>query len=112
MPTIHQSALKFGAFHFFGTLGLAFLIVAGAASGMSDSAQGGSSGEGALMIVAFIFQAPVAIVQWLAIRYSKDGQSGFDIQTLISFALPSSLLYGYLISFFVRKNHRDENRDA
>ena len=100
---MHKSAIKFGVIHFLVTLGLAFLIVAEAASGMSDSDQGKPSGEGALIVFIYIFQAPVAIIQWLAMRFSPSGQTGCNMSTLLLIAAPSSLGYGYLIGNLIKR---------
>jgi len=98
-----ESTIGYGILHFIATLVLGFLCLAAASSGLSDSYQGNSGGDGVLVALVCVFQAPVALAQWLAIQFSADGKTGLEMKTLFLVAIPSSLAYGYLISSLVRR---------
>src|SRR5262249_1465995 len=48
-----------------------------------------------------ILQAPVALIQWLAIHHSADG-TGLQAAALLLLAMPSSLVYGYAIASLLK----------
>ena len=101
MSKFHERAITYGVIYFFASLILGFMLVAGAASGLSDAPHGEPAGLGLVVCLVFVLQAPVALVQWIAMKMSPSGEVGLDMSTLALLALFSSLGYGYLIAFLV-----------
>ena len=104
MSSLHAKAFSIAIVHYLVSFGIAFMAFASAwGSGLSDTYQGGS-GFGLFGLLAVVLQAPVAIIQWLAIHASPDGKTGLQISTIVLIAIPSSLIYGYILAFLFRSS--------
>jgi hypothetical protein len=103
MSNFHERAITFGAIHFFATIILGFMLLAGAASGLSDAPHGEPVGLGVVVFLVLILQAPVVLAELIAKKMSPSGEVGLELSTLCLLAMFSSLCYGYLIAFLVRK---------
>ena len=102
MSNIHQRAVICGVLHFFGTIILGFMIIGGAASGLSDAPQREPAGLDIAVFLIFVFQAPAALAQWIAMKMNPSG-IGLPLAALSLIAMQSSIGYGYLIAFLVGK---------
>jgi len=111
MSSIHTKAFVIAIVHYLLSFGIAFLAFAAAwGSALSDAYHGGA-GLGLFGFLLVILQAPVALVQWLAIHASTDGKTGLQLPALVLLAMPSSLIYGYVIASLFRSkpSHRDNS---
>jgi hypothetical protein len=111
MRSIHAKAFVIAIVHYvlsFAVGFLAFAVASGAA--LSDS-YNGDNRWGLFPVLVVILQAPVALVQWLAIHLSADGKTGLRMAALVFLGMPSSLLYGYVIAFVSRSkpSPKDDN---
>jgi hypothetical protein len=112
MRSFHTKAFLIGVVHYLLGFGVAFLAFAAAwGSGLSDTDHG-DGGSGLFGFILLVLQAPVALVQWLAMRASADGKTGLQIPTLVLLAMPSSLLYGYVIAFLFRSKPSPHDNNA
>lgn len=95
--SIFGLAIIIGAIHFFVSLMLLMMLMAGAASGLSDAPHHGDSSQGDFLASALaILQAPVALAQWIAIKCHPDTHTGLPIRLLIFFAMIWSVVFGVL----------------
>ena len=112
MSSVHTKALVIAVVHYLLSFGVAFLTFAAAwGSALSDTYHG-DAGLGLFGFLLVILQAPVAFVQWLVIHASADGKTGLQIPTLVLLAIPSSLIYGYVIAFLFRSKPLHDDNDA
>ena len=112
MSAIHTKAFVIALVHYFLSFGVAFLAFAAAwGSGLSD-AYHGEGGLGLFGFVLVVLQAPVALIQWIAAHASADGKTGLQIPAILLLAIPSSLLYGYVLAWLFRSKSPNHDSNA
>jgi hypothetical protein len=88
-----------------------WLLLPLGAQGLSDVYHG-DAGLGLFGFLLVVLQAPVALIQWLAIHASPDGKTGLQIPGIVLLAMPSSLIYGYVIAFLFRSRPPSHDNPA
>ena len=107
MSSIHIQAFLIAIVHYLLSFCVAFLAFAVAWGwGQSDA------GLGPYGFILVVLQAPVALIQWLVVHWSIDGKTGLEIPALALAAIPSSLIYGYVIALLFRRPKPKHDRVA
>jgi hypothetical protein len=96
----HRRAIFIAAGHLGLSLGVAFLAFAFAwGAGLSDSYSGSANSTlGFFTVVLVLLQVPAALVDFAVIHLNSHHTS-LSAQALVLLAVPSSLLYGYVITY-------------
>jgi len=102
MSSIHSKALVIAVVHYLLSFAVGFLAFAVAWGSALSDVYHGDAGLGLFALLLIVLQAPVALIQWLVIHASADGKTGLHIPGLVLLAMPSSLIYGYVIAFLFR----------
>jgi hypothetical protein len=107
----HRRAIFIAVGHFGLSLGVAFLAFAFAwGAGLSDSYSSNSS-LSFFTIILVLLQAPVALVDFAVIHLGSH-RTSLPAEALVLLAVPSSLLYGYVISYLWRTPSSEGGRSA
>src|SRR5215204_4866624 len=94
--SIHAKAFVIAMVHYALSLAVGFLAFAMAWGRALSDSYNGDDRLGLFPVLVVVLQAPVALVQWLAIHFSGDGKTGLRMAALVFLGMPSSLLYGYV----------------
>jgi hypothetical protein len=102
MKSVHAKAFVIAIVHYVLSFAVGFLAFAMAWGRALSDAYNGDDRWGLFPVLFVVLQAPVALIQWLAIHWSADGKTGLRLAALVFLGMPSSLLYGYVIAFVSR----------
>jgi hypothetical protein len=95
--------LLIAGIHFLLSMAVGFLAFAAAwGSGLSD-ANHGDGGAMVFGILLAILQAPVALIQWLAMHASANGKTGIELPWILPLTALSSVFYGHILAFLIRR---------